>query len=176
MKSIRIFKFVTSIVCAIFVAAFASCSNDDDNTSAIKFKPSTVSVAVGGTYTAKSSDDKTATATVDKTTITVKGIKAGKAMVIVTDSKKATGSLRITVVDGIVVDKATTSVAVGKEDVVTISGGTAPYMAASKDNKIATATIKDAKLIIKGVKVGSTTIIITDKNKKTTMVAVKVTK
>lgn len=187
MKSIRIFKFATSIVCAIFVAAFASCSNDDDNTSAIKFKPSTVSVAVGGTqtvmvaggdgtYTAKSSDDKTATAIVDKATITVKGIKAGKAMVIVTDSKKVTGSLRVTVVDGIVVDKATTSVAVGKEDVVTISGGTAPYMAASKDNKIATATIKDAKLIIKGVKVGSTTIIITDKNKKTTIVAVKVTK
>ena len=46
--------------------AFASCS-DDDNTPAIKFSPSTVSVAVGGTqsvmvaggdgtYTAKSSD------------------------------------------------------------------------------------------------------------------------
>lgn len=46
MKSIKIFKFATSIVCAIFVAAFASCSNDDDNTSAIKFKPSTVSVAL----------------------------------------------------------------------------------------------------------------------------------
>lgn len=47
--------------------AFASCSDDDDNTPAIKFSPSTVSVAVGGTqsvmvaggdgtYTAKSSD------------------------------------------------------------------------------------------------------------------------
>ena len=171
----------------VFAVAFASCSDDDDNTPAIKFNPSTVSVAVGGTknvkvaggdgiYTAKSSDDKTATVTVDKATITVKGVKAGKATVLVTDSKKVTGSLRITVVDGVVVDKAKTSIAVGKEDVVNISGGTTPYTAASKDDKIATATVKDAKLTIKGVKVGSTTITITDKNKKTATVVVTVTK
>ena len=69
-------------------------------------------------------------------------------------------------------DKAKTSIAVGKEDVVNISGGTTPYTAASKDDKIATATVKDAKLTIKGVKVGSTTITITDKNKKTATVVV----
>ena len=170
MKPVNFLKFTTSIVCAVLAIALASCSDDDDKNSVIKFNPPTVSVMVGntqnvavaggqGAYTAKSSDEKIATVTVDKTTITVKGVKAGKATILVKDSKNVMGS-----------------VAVGKEEMITISGGTTPYTAKSQDNKIAMASIKDAKLTIKGVKVGNTTITITDKNKKTAKVNVTVTK
>ena len=185
MKTVNCLKFAASIVCAAFTFALASCTKDD--TTSIKFNPSPVSVVVNGTqnvtvsggdgtYTAKSSDEKIATVTVSKATITVKGIKAGNATITVTDSKKVTGTLNVTVVDGVVADKATVSVAVGKEDVVNISGGTAPYTVASKNEKIATASIKDSKLTIKGVAEGSTTVTITDKNKTAATVTVTVTK
>ena len=115
MKPVNFLKFTTSIVCAVLAIVLASCSDDDDKNSVIKFNPPTVSVMVGntqnvavaggqGAYTAKSSDEKIATVTVDKTTITVKGVKAGKATILVKDSKNVMGSLRVTVVDGIIVN------------------------------------------------------------------------
>ena len=61
--------------------------------------------------------------------------------------------------------KTSLNIAVGKEDVVNIKTGQAPYTVNVKDNKIATATVKDAKITIKGVKAGTTTVNVLDKNK-----------
>ena len=185
MKSLKIAALA---VCAIMAMVFASCSDDDDNkVSTIKFTPTVATVVVGstqkvlmaggdGTYTAKSGDEKTTTVSVVKDTVFVKGVKAGKTTVIVTDSKKLTGSLSVMVYDVLKLAKETTTLAVGKEETITVSGGTSPYTATSKDTKIATATIKDAKLTIKGAAAGSTTITVTDKNKVTVSLTVTVTK
>ena len=184
----KVFKIAAIAVCAVMAIVFASCSDDDDNkVSTIKFNPTAVTVQVGstqkvlmaggdGTYTAKSGDEKITTVTVVKDTVFVKGVKAGKASVVVTDSKKLTSSLRVTVYDTFKLAKETTTLTVGKEETITISGGTSPYTATSKDTKIATATIKDAKLAVKGVAEGSTTITVTDKNKVTATLTVTVTK
>ena len=47
MKPVNFLKFTTSIVCAVLAIALASCSDDDDKNSVIKFNPPTVSVMVG---------------------------------------------------------------------------------------------------------------------------------
>lgn len=187
METKKFYKFAAAILCTVFAIAITSCSNDDDNNSALKFTPSSVTVAVGASqtldvsggteaYTVKSSDEKIAKASVSKSTIIVSGIKAGKAIVMVTDSKKASGTFNVTVADGVVVDKPKVSVATDKEQTVNISGGTAPYSVSVKDATIATASVKDNSLTIKGVKAGSTTVTVTDKDKKMAMVAVTVTK
>ena len=43
-----------------------------------------------------------------------------------------------------------------------------------KDNKIATATVKDSKIMIKGIKAGTTTVSVLDKNKLAGTVVVTV--
>ena len=186
MKSFKIAAFA---VCAAVTMAFASCSDDDDNnkTTAIKFNPAVATVTVGstqkvlmaggkGAYTAKSGDEKTTTVSVVKDTVFVKGVKAGKTIVIVKDTVNVSGILNVTVYDALTLSKATTSLATGKEEVVTVSGGTSPYTATSKDARIATATVKDAKLTVKGVAEGSTTVTVADKNKNTATLTVTVTK
>ena len=66
------------------------------------------------------------------------------------------------------------TVSAGKEEVVNIKSGKAPYTVQVKDTKIATATVKDAKITIKGVKAGTTTISIVDKDKQAGMITVTV--
>ena len=68
---------------------------------------------------------------------------------------------------GLSFDKKEVSTGIGKEETVMIKDGTAPYTVKVKDEKIATATIKDSKLMVKGVKAGKTTVTVTDKEKKT---------
>lgn len=174
-----------SLVALILAFSVTSCDDDDDKaTSLLKFSPDKVDVAAtkvatvtvsGGTapYTVASSDDKTATVKVDKTTITVTGVKNGSATILVTDKNKNSGKITVTVKDGgseLDLSKkdaaAALTVTVGKEGVVTVKGGTVPYTAESKDSKVATVSVKDDKVTIKGVKAGTTTIAVADKDKK----------
>lgn len=187
MKRINFYKFAAVIICSICAFTVVSCSNDDDDTAKLRFSPNKVTLAIGGServivkggtqaYTAKTADEKTVTTSVDKDTVWVKGVKAGKVTILVTDAKKLTGSFDVTVVDGILLNQSKVKVAVGKEQTIGISGGTTPYTAAVKDAAIATATIQNDKLIVKGVKAGNTTVTVSDANKKTATLIVSVTK
>lgn len=186
MEIKTIFKSMMVATICLGTTMFASCSDDDDN-DGMKFSASKVEVGIGATQTVtaancttpltvKSSDEKTATASAEKSTITIKGVKAGTTTILVTDAKKQTGSINVTVKEMLTFDKTTASVAVGKTSDVTIKSGTAPYTVAVKDAAIATATVKDAVIKVKGVKAGTTTITVTDSKKVTGIINITVTK
>lgn len=187
MEFKTIIKTMMMAAACLTTVAFVSCSDDDDDNRTMKFSTSKVEVGIGSTQTVavagctnpltvKSSDEKTAVVSVDKSAITVKGVAAGTAAITVTDAKKQTGTINATVKEMLTFDKTTLSVSVGKEGTVTVKSGTAPYTVSVKDSKIATATVKDAVVTIKGVKAGTTTVTVTDKNKVTGVVSVTVKK
>lgn len=174
MNSKNLFKSVMLAAFCLGVFSFASCDDNDDNH--ISFSVNTVQVAPGAVtkvlmgggeqpYTAQSLDTKIATVKTLKDTLFVTGVKEGKTNAVVTDKNKLTANIVINVATPLSFDKQTVSVAVGKEDIVAVSNGVAPYTVVVADGKIATATVKDAKISIKGVKAGTTTVHVMDKNK-----------
>ncbi len=186
MEIKSVFKTMVMTVACLSAVVFASCSNDDDNKS-MKFSSSAVEIGVDSTQsvsvlncttplTATSSDNNTATVTVDATTLKIKGIKDGTATISVTDASKQTGNLIVKVKQMLAFDKASVTVAAGNDATVTVKSGTAPYTVAVKDASIATATVKDATITVKGVKAGTTTITVTDSKNVAGTIKVTVSK
>ena len=175
MKSI--FKTMVMAALCLGTVTLASCKDDnEDKNTGLKFSTTKVNVAPSASanvtigngtqpFTVKSTDEKVATAKVDKNILTVTGVKEGKASITVTDKNKRFGTISVNVVTPLAFDKTSINIAVGKMEDVNIKTGKAPYMVTSKDPKIATATVKDAKISIKGVKAGTTTVNVLDKNK-----------
>lgn len=186
MEIKTVFKTTAMAVACLGTVAFASCSDDEDNKS-MKLSASKIEMGVDSTQavavancttplTAKSSDENIATVSVDKTTLTVKGVKAGAASIVVTDANKQTATLSVNVKQMLSFDTKALSVAATKEGTVTVKSGTAPYTVVVKDTKVATATVKDAVITVKGVAAGTTTLTVVDKNQATGTVTVTVTK
>ena len=96
--------------------ALASCDNEEDNGKSMKLNAASVTVGVGYAQTvtaancttpltAKSANEGIATATVDKNTITIKGVKAGSTTVVVADNAKQTATVAVTVKDNAITIK-----------------------------------------------------------------------
>lgn len=174
---------ISNSVCLSLVAmalTFASCDKEENGKTSLKFNPSdkvevsagkTVAITVSGgaePYLVSSSDTKIAKASINKSTITIEGVAKGTASVVVTDKDKVSGKIAVTVKEGetLSFDKSSVEVDASKETVVTVTGGTAPYAAEAKDAAIATVSVKENKITVKGVKSGTTTVTVTDKEKK----------
>lgn len=180
MKNFK--KFSTLFFLSVFTLSIAlvSCSDKDDEAPAatpLTFDAENVEVAVGATvavkvkdgqapYTALEKEKEVATAKVEENTITITGVSKGKTTVVVTDSKQNTGTITVTVKDkGIDLDKEELKLKVDEEGVVTILGGKGPYLPTVEKEDIATASIKEDKLTVKGLKAGTTLVTVTGLDK-----------
>lgn len=57
---------------------------------------------------------------------------------------------------------------------IIITGGESPYVATVENQEIATVMVTDDKVAVKGLESGTTSIAVTDKNKKTGIISVTV--
>lgn len=191
MSAKNIFKIMDMAVICLCAFTFASCGDDDDPTpsNVLGLNVAKVEVNTGETaqvavsnatepITAKSGNEKIATATVDKNVITVRGVAEGSTMLIISDNAQRTATLPILVKSPMMAalsfDKSETTMGVGEEATVSILSGTAPYTVKSADEQIATASVSGLKITVKGIQAGITVLTVTDTNKRTGLVFITV--
>lgn len=185
MKISQFFKLTAAMLACVSAIAVTSCDNNDGpKGSGLKFDPANVAVAPGATatvtvsegtapYTVASGDAKIAAASVNDNTITITGVEEGTTTVVVTDANSLKGEIAVNV-SGLGFDKPALSIDVDADETVTITGGESPYIATVENQEIATASVTDDKVAVKGVKAGTTSITVTDKDKKTGTISVTV--
>lgn len=187
MKRTNKFSVLLFAALVVLGVSVASCDKNEDEKASLKFsklkstvvvsKIDTIKISGGiSPYTAISGDVKIATATVKVDTLFVTGVKKGITSIAVKDKNQVSGTLNVTVNNpALVFDKNAVEVAVNATMEVTVSTGVSPYTAVSNDKSIATVTVSENKISIKGVKVGTTTVTVADKDKNSVgTLAVKV--
>lgn len=187
MKTNKILSITTLFILSLSTLAFTSCDDDDDDqpTNALKLSATNIVVAPketstvtigGGTapFTVTTSNNKVATASIADKTISIVGVAEGKCSIKVADKNSLTSQIIVAVQTPLSLDKTTAEIAVGKTEDITISNGTQPYTLTVKDKTVATASVKNNVITVKGVKVGKTTITVIDKQKKSATIQITV--
>lgn len=179
MKILTRILLLSSLLATIFLT---SCKKDDDDDKSMKLTREKVEIQEGysttvtvsnGTapYAVISSNKNVATVSISSTTITIKGVEQGTAVIKVTDSNSAyTKNINVTVTEATLLsfDKDSISLALNETGLVTVSKGTAPYSFTLTDQAIATVSVAENKITIVGDKAGITKVNVKDKDKKYT--------
>jgi len=172
-------KFKLLLGVLFLSVVFVSCKKDDDPSKSVVLSSSQIEVGIGKSDSVKVSvgvspfivsvaDTTIAKAKVSNNYIFVKGLKEGTTSVTITDKNKSIGKLSVTIKKiALVFSPTKAEVATGKTGIVNVTGGTIPYSVSVADKTVATATVDKGAITITGVKVGTTTITVTDKDKVT---------
>lgn len=141
--------------------------------STITFVPNEVNTYQigGGTppYIVSSNNTNVASASVTGSALKVTGVSKGSAQISVFDASGTSVNLTATVdapdsttVPLFVTAPSTISMAIGKQNSFTISGGKAPYTVSSSNNNVATASLLGSLITISSVASGSAQVVIFD--------------
>lgn len=190
MTTKRLFRTMLMAISCVSLFAFVACSDDDDDkvNETLKIKPEKIEIVVEETgkavisdgtapYTVAISDKDIAKAEMDADTVVITGLKEGSAIITITDKNKFSGKVTVTVKEAPEVlsfDKDEVTIEVDKDAVVTVEGGTAPYTATVGDETVATAEVSEDKITIKGVKVGTTTVTVSDEEENSGTISVTI--
>jgi ribosomal protein L11 len=153
--------------------------------------PTGVTIAIGSTqtygvgggtgpYTATSGNTSVAVVSLVDNSLTVTGITAGAANVVIRDSQGATVPVAVTVPAASTVALSTTApptgvtIAIGSTQTYAVRGGTGPYTATSSNASVAFASLVGNSLTVTGITAGSANVFISDSQGATVNVAVTV--
>ena len=156
-------------------------------TSLYTTAPTSVNVAIaaapeyvigGGTepYSATSSNASVARVSLSGRTLTVTGISAGSASVVVRDVAGATVAVAVTVPTGVLYTTAPSSitVAVGEGPGYSIGGGNGSYTATTSNASVATVAVLNSNLTINAISAGSASVVVRDSSNATVTISVTV--
>jgi hypothetical protein len=140
--------------------------------------PASVTVAIGASpaysvgggtapYTATSGNTSVATVSLVGSNLTVTGVTAGSANIVVRDSAGATVAVAVTVPTTttqalFTSAQASVTVAIGAGPTYSVGGGTAPYTATSDNASVASVSLVGSNLTVTGVTAGSANVLVRD--------------
>ena len=121
----------------------------------------------GAPYTATSSNVGVATATLSGTNLTVTGVTAGTASIVVRDNFGSIITIPVTVASASNLALFSSAppavtIAIGAAPIYTVGGGTPGYTATSSNTNVAAVSLNGGNLTVTGVAAGSASVVIRD--------------
>ncbi|MDO4880869.1 MAG: leucine-rich repeat domain-containing protein [Capnocytophaga sp.] len=163
-----------------FILSTVSCNKSEDSpvqevpaTKELKLESTETQLSIKGTttikitdgngeYTAKSSDETIAKASIKDNAVTIEAVKDGSATVTISDAKNQTATIAVSVWKSIALDKKEVQVIKGATAEVNILSGEGTYSVSSNNDATATASVSGNTITITAVESGEATITVTD--------------
>ena len=121
-----------------------------------------------GSYTAASSDENVATATIDGSSVIITAVAVGTATITVTDTRIGeSDTIEVTVYPPLALSESTLTTIIGDDDIIVrLTGGSGTYTVTNSNQNVVTATFQEfengGNIQLHAISAGTATITVTD--------------